>query len=112
MPRRLKPEEKKDPEIKKNISGEFDKTLDEALEYQIKADSLNEIAATQKKQLEKLSPAEKSASRAKIAEYEAAAASFQKLADQKFNEAHNPLASEPVTVKPAVTIPPAFTKRS
>jgi tetratricopeptide (TPR) repeat protein len=73
--------------IKNKIPARFEKLLDEALIFQGKADSLNALATNQKKQLDKLAPSEKKALKAKITEYEVAAASYQKSADQKYNEA-------------------------
>jgi tetratricopeptide (TPR) repeat protein len=82
----LKPVET-DKSVNKNLPEGYEKILDDALEFQIKADSLYAIAAEQKKQLEKLPPAEKNTLRAKITETETAAATYQKSADQKYSEA-------------------------
>ena len=78
---------KKESTVQKNLPPEYEKILDEALENQIKADSLNTLVAGQKKQLENLPVAEKNALKVKISENEMAAASFQKSADQKYVEA-------------------------
>jgi tetratricopeptide (TPR) repeat protein len=71
----------------KNLPMGYEKILDDALEFQIKADSLYGLAAEQKLQQEKLPPAEKNALKIKITENEMAAAGFQKSADQKYSEA-------------------------
>jgi len=90
----------KDSSTDKKLSSGYEKILDEALEFQIKADSLYALAAGQKKQLEKLPAAEKNTLKAKIAETEIAAASLQKSADQKYSEAQaamNPEKALPAT---------------
>jgi len=112
LPSEIKPSENKETKVRSNVSGEFDNMLDEALEYQIKADSLNEIAASQKKQMEKLPPAEKSVAKTKTTEYEAAAASYQKLADQKFNEAQNSVKPETEKAKPEVIVQQSIVKET
>ena len=89
----------KDTSLKKNLPMGYEKILDDALESQIKADSLYAVAAEQKKQLEKLPAEERRTMKVKISENEMAAASFQKSADQKYNEAQtamNPDMSQPV----------------
>jgi tetratricopeptide (TPR) repeat protein len=71
----------------------YDKILDEAIEFQIKADSLNALVIRQKKDLETLPDTEKPAFRNKIKENELLAVSFQKSADQKYSEAQSELVS-------------------
>jgi tetratricopeptide (TPR) repeat protein len=71
----------------------YDKILDEAIEFQIKADSLNALVIRQKKDLETLPDTEKPALKIKIKENELLAASFQKSADQKYSEAQSELVS-------------------
>jgi tRNA(Ser,Leu) C12 N-acetylase TAN1 len=78
--------EKKEPG-KDTIPGNFDIILSEALDYQFKADSLSRIAEGWGKSLEKLDYKGKTELRARIAETESLAASYQKRADQKYNEA-------------------------
>lgn len=73
--------------VKTILPDDYDSILDEALKFQFKADSLNTLAGKQKEELEKLSNGEKSALKVKISENEMLAASFQKSADQKFDEA-------------------------
>jgi tRNA(Ser,Leu) C12 N-acetylase TAN1 len=65
----------------------YEKILDEAVVLQAKADSLTALASEQKKRLEKLSNEEKTALKAKIAENESLAVTYQKSADQKYSQA-------------------------
>lgn len=62
--------------------------LDEALAYQFMADSVNNLIAAEKKELEKLPNDKKAGVRKKIADYGLLAASYQKTADEKYKEAH------------------------
>jgi len=78
--------EKAIPE-KSKLPAEYESILDEALKYQSKADSLLRLAADQKKQLEQVPESEKSALRVKIYQNEMQAASCQKTADSKYNDA-------------------------
>ena len=91
-----KPVEQTDTIAKKPVPGGFEKILDDALELQVKADSINALASEQKKQLAALPAAEKNNLKTKIAENEAAALSFQKAADQKYNEAQFSINQGPV----------------
>lgn len=97
-----KPVVNKDTVAAKSVPQVFDKILDDALEFQIKADSLSNLSADQKKQLNNLSAAEKQGMKIKIAETEAAAVSFQKAADEKYNEAQLSVNKAPASVKPMV----------
>jgi tetratricopeptide (TPR) repeat protein len=65
----------------------YENLLNEAIKFQAKADSLLELAGDQRKELEKISPSEKSVLKDKISNNEKLSASFQKLADQKYREA-------------------------
>ncbi len=51
----------KEPPAKMNLPSGYEKILDEALDFQFKADSLNALAGEQKNKLEKLANTEKSA---------------------------------------------------
>ncbi|HPT21060.1 MAG TPA: hypothetical protein PLR88_03855 [Bacteroidales bacterium] len=73
--------------VKTVLPNDYDAILDVALKYQFKADSVNKQIEKQKGELDKLSNNEKAALKGKISENEMLAASFQKSADQKFNEA-------------------------
>jgi len=70
-----------------NLPVNYEKILDEAIEFQFKADSVTSIVNEQKKQIEKLSGTEKLALKIKLNENEKTAASFQTSADQKYHEA-------------------------
>jgi hypothetical protein len=67
----------------------YEKILEEALDFQFKADSLNTLVNEQKKELLKLPPNDQAAMKVKISDNLALAASFQKLADQKYSEAQS-----------------------
>jgi tRNA(Ser,Leu) C12 N-acetylase TAN1 len=75
--------------VKEVLPSGYDRILSEALDYQFKADSVYKIAEDIKKNLDKLSYSEKTVLRSKITETENLAASFQKLADQKYKEAQS-----------------------
>lgn len=77
----------KDLPVKKDLPEEYSVIIEEALDFQLLADSVNALVADQKQNLEKLPNVNKTASKAKIAEYELIAASYQKTADQKYREA-------------------------
>jgi hypothetical protein len=81
--------------VNNNLPTEYSKILDEALDFQIKADSLYGLAAEQKKQLEKLPAAEITTTKVKIAENEKAAAEFQNSADKKYSEAQAAMSPPP-----------------
>jgi hypothetical protein len=71
---------------KESLPINYEKILGEAIELQFKADSVTTIVSGQKKELEKLTGDQRSILKAKIAENEKIAASFQALADQKYRE--------------------------
>jgi len=73
---------------KEPLAENYSALLDEALNFQYMADSVNALIADQKKQLDKLPNEKKAAARTKIAGYESIAAGYQKSADQKYTEAH------------------------
>jgi hypothetical protein len=77
----------KEPPAKTNLPSVYEKILDEALDFQFKADSLNALTGEQKNILESLTNDEKPAFKMKISENELLAASFQISADQKYSEA-------------------------
>jgi hypothetical protein len=72
---------------KTDLPANYENALNAAISFQLKADSLLEVACEQRKELEKLSVADKAALKTRISENEKHAASFQRLADQKYNEA-------------------------
>ena len=69
------------------LPANYEKILDEAVNLQFKADSVDALAKEQKKAIDKLSGAEKSALMVKIADNEKLALSFQTSADKKYSEA-------------------------
>jgi hypothetical protein len=72
---------------KTDLPANYEKILNEAIEFQSKADSLLELAGEQRKELEKLPVSEKPAFKTRISENEKLAASYQKSADLKYGEA-------------------------
>jgi tetratricopeptide (TPR) repeat protein len=72
---------------RKELPPEYENILDEALKLQHKADSLNLITGEQKSRLELVPDAEKSSLKMNISKNEILAASYQKSADLKYNEA-------------------------
>jgi hypothetical protein len=95
-----KPVEKESPE-RKGLPADYENILDEALKLQYKADSLNALAGEQKKELDKLPESEKPSLKLKISKDEMLAESYQKSADNKYNEAQTKMnpGHEPVTQK-------------
>ncbi len=96
-----KPPVKKTDNPRENLPADYDKALAEAMNYQVKADSLNTLAAEYKSELEKLPSAQKASAKAKISELESLAATYQKLADQKFSNTE----TKPVITKDSVVLP-------
>jgi tetratricopeptide (TPR) repeat protein len=97
---------------KTELPTEYENLLDEALRLQYKADSLNQLAGEQKKQIENLPEAQRSSFRMKISQNEMLAESYQKSADMKYNEAQvkmNPTLA--VVPRKADSIPAAETKK-
>lgn len=72
---------------KTNLPANYEKILDEALDFQIKADSLNALINLLKNELGKAPTSEKAAFKGKISENESLAASFQRSADLKYSDA-------------------------
>ena len=69
--------------------------LNEALEFQIKADSLTSLAAEQRKLLESTTGSANAGIKTRISELESSAAALQKAADQKYNEARLAMSPQP-----------------
>jgi|WetSurSiteA1Bulk_404760.scaffolds.fasta_scaffold00267_12 tetratricopeptide (TPR) repeat protein len=88
---------------KKDLPLEYDLVLSEAMNYQVKADSLNALISDHKDAAEKLPPSQKDAAKLKIAEMELLAAQYQKSADDKFSNA----GVQPVVKKEVLTIQPS-----
>lgn len=74
-------------DTKANLPAAYEKILDEAIEFQFKADSVSAIISEQKKLLETVPATEKNTLKLRISENEKLAASFQSKADQKYREA-------------------------
>lgn len=70
-----------------NLPSGYDKILNQAVEFQYKADSVSAIVTKQKKDIESLTGAEKLSLKLRINDNEKIAASYQASADQKFKEA-------------------------
>jgi hypothetical protein len=90
---------------KADLPANYEKTLNEAIEFQFKVDSLLELAGEQRKELEKLPVSEKPALKTRISENEKLAASFQKSADQKYSEAQALMNPQHDTSKLTVVAP-------
>ncbi|MGB8490858.1 MAG: hypothetical protein WCE64_07345 [Bacteroidales bacterium] len=67
----------------RKLPAEYDMQLDQALGYQVKADSLDALAKAYRKEYDRLTPAMKASAKSKITETEAQAARYRKLADEK-----------------------------
>lgn len=78
----------KEPSEKVLLPVDYSKILDEALNLQHKADSLNALAERQKQDMKNLAPANQSLLKIRISETEKLAASYQLNADQKYAEAN------------------------
>jgi len=89
------------------LPSNYEKVLNQAIEFQYKADSVSSIVNNQKKTLDNLSGNEKSALRVKILENEKTAASFQSMADHKYKEAEAILNPKADTIA-ALKVPAAI----
>lgn len=70
---------------KEPLPSEYDKRLEEGIKYQVKADSVSNLAANYKKNIEKLPPEQRPEARNRLKEMENDASQYQKLANQKLN---------------------------
>ncbi len=77
----------KQPQVRQELPAAKDKLLTEAMNYQVKADSLNRLAATYRNEINTVPASQKPAAMTMISETESLAASYQKLADEKFSQA-------------------------
>jgi hypothetical protein len=91
------------------LPSNYEKVLNQAIEFQYKADSVSSIVNNQKKTIDNLSGNEKSALRVKILENEKTAASFQSMADHKYREAEAILNPKADTIA-ATKAPAAITE--
>jgi len=78
--------------VKKDVPPEYDRVLSDAMNYQVKADSLNALAADYRKGYDNMAPSQRPAAKSKISELESLASEYQRMADEKFGN---------TTVKPA-----------
>ncbi len=100
------PPEKKPPQpavkpvpVKKDVPPEYDRVLSDAMNYQVKADSLNALAADYRKGYDNIAPSQRPAAKARISELESLASEYQRMADEKFG--NTPV--KPAVEKSAVT---------
>lgn len=77
-------EPKRNVRTRENLPLDYENNLVKGMDYQIKADSLLNIANGQKKQLDKLPADKKAKTKTEIKKYESLADEYQKLADQAF----------------------------
>ena len=73
---------------RENLPEEYDRILTDGMKYQVRADSLNRLAAEYKKEYDKAPADRKTYYRGKITETESLAAEYQKLADEKLGTAN------------------------
>jgi tetratricopeptide (TPR) repeat protein len=74
-------------EVRREIlPASYDKRLTDAMDYQVKADSLNVLAGAYRKEYNSLPAGQKQAAKSRIDETEASSARYQKLADEKFGK--------------------------
>lgn len=69
---------------REKLPEDYDKRLSEALDYQVKADSLKTLASEYRKSYEQLPPEQKQTARLRIDNAETLSAKYQKLADERF----------------------------
>jgi tetratricopeptide (TPR) repeat protein len=69
------------------LPSDYEELITEALDYQVKADSLQGIVVKRKEELASLTDSERPALEKQISEIEQMSSAYQKLADQRYNEA-------------------------
>jgi len=69
------------------LPSDYEELIAEALDYQVKADSLQGIVVKRKEELASLTESERPALEKQISEIEQMSTAYQKLADQRYNEA-------------------------
>jgi tetratricopeptide (TPR) repeat protein len=87
---------------KSKLPQDYEILLDEALDFQFKADSLTRIANSHRSELDSLPSPGKSATRNRIQELETLSGTYQMKADAKFSEAENLKNSKSFDTKSAV----------
>jgi len=92
--------------VKKDVPPEYDRVLSDAMNYQVKADSLNALAADYRKGYENLAPSQRPVAKSRISELESLASEYQKMADEKFgNTPVNPAAERIAVTRGTVQEP-------
>ena len=71
--------------VRTDLPVEYDRTLSEALFYQVKADSLKALAADRREEFRTLPESLRPQAKIRIDELESESARYQKLADERFN---------------------------
>lgn len=95
--------------VKEDAPEEVDKMLTQAMDYQVKADSLDALAARSKKEIVNIPAGQQKAEKERATEMQARSAEFQKLADAKLAVA----AADDSAGKPAaVTVQPEPTGKT
>jgi len=87
---------------REELPDDYDKMLTEAMNYQVKADSITAIATEAKSKLGKIPADQQKNEKSRIAEMEAQSADYQKLADKKFSDS-----SKVTSVQPTAQASPA-----
>lgn len=80
----VKPATMKSKPVRTDLPEEFDRTLSEALLYQVKADSLKALAADRSEEFRTLPESLRPQAKIRIDELESESARYQKLADERF----------------------------
>lgn len=83
---------------REELPEDYDKVLTEAMNYQVKADSMTAIASEAKSKLGRMPANQQLNEKSRIAEMEAQSADYQKLADKKFSDS-----SKVTSVQPAIS---------
>lgn len=69
---------------KEKVPDEYNKVLSEAMDYQVKADSLNSLAAEYKKELAEKPSSQQQVAKSEITAMESRATEYQQMADERF----------------------------
>jgi len=80
------PVTEKPAKAREGVPDDYDKVLTEAMNYQVKADSITAIASEAKTRLGRMPADQQLNEKSRIAEMEAKSADYQKLADKKFSD--------------------------
>jgi len=89
-------------QVREELPEDYDKVLTEAMNFQVKADSITAIASDAKSKLGRMPADQQVNEKSRIAEMEAQSADYQKLADKKFSDS-----SKVTSVQPAISGSPA-----